>query len=196
MTWNKNQEFAKARRKYKKIVRYIDVAYCSAGDSAAAAAAAAAASEREGAEKSRFAEDEAPRRPRLEDVVDEEAKRVVVTAFANMSMCSLKLQWPADAVDECDSILAELEPFNAKAIFRKGTALIQLEKFEEAREEFRKGLKAENIVEADAKKFKAEIAKINKIIEKLEKKRYEESHRGVSEDSTGVAFLQKGSLFG
>ena len=75
------------------------------------------------------------------------------------------------------------------------TSLKQLEKYGEAREEFRKGLKAENLAEADAKKFKAEVAKINKIVEKLEQKRYEESHRGVSQESTGVAFLKKGALF-
>ena len=164
-----------------------------------------------------------------------------MAAYSNASMCSLKLQRPADAIVECDCILTRFEPFNVKAIFRKGTALQQiaaamttaasttasattitapaktpttaaaattttategedsslkqLEKYGEAREEFRKGLKAENLAEADAKKFKAEVAKINKIVEKLEQKRYEESHRGVSQESTGVAFLKKGALF-
>jgi len=200
----KNQDFSKARQKYKKVVRYIDAAYCSVQDTEATSAAATTATTAAvkksagGEERSRFyeEEEEAPPRPRLEDVVDEEAKKVVVTAFSNMSMCSLKLQRAADAVAECDRILGQLEPFNVKAIFRKGTALTQLEKFEEAREEFRRGLKAENLVDADAKKFKTEIVKINKIIEKMEMKRYEESHRGIGEESTGVAFLQKGALFG
>ena len=131
----------------------------------------------------------------LADVVDDEAKRCVVAAFSNMAMCSLKLQRPADAVAETDAILDRLDPSNIKAIFRKGTALLQLEKYEEAREQFRKGLKTENVADADAKKFKAEIAKINKIVETLERKRFEESHRGVSEESTGIAFLQKGAFF-
>lgn len=113
-----------------------------------------------------------------------------------MSACSLKLHWPAEAVAECDRILGELDPSNAKAIFRKGSALTLLEKFDEAREELRRGLKLENLLEADAKKFKAEINKINKSVEKMENQRYEESHRGISEESMGVSFLQKGSLLG
>merc|ERR1712228_409478 len=108
-----------------------------------------------------------------EDVVHEEAKSCVVAAYSNASMCSLKLQQPADAIIESDSILTRFETFNVKAIFRKGTALTQLEKYEEAREAFRKGLKAENLAEADAKRFKAEIGKINKIMEKMEQKRFE-----------------------
>jgi len=193
----KNQEFAKARRKYQKIVRYIDAAYCNVEDSKGASGGGGGGGG--GAvgveEKSRFDEEDEPLRPRLEDVVDEEAKKLVVTAYSNASMCSLKLQRPADAVVESDFILARFEPWNVKAIFRKGTALTQLEKYVEARDEFRKGLKVENLPDADAKKFKGEIAKINKIVEKLEQKRFEESHRGVSEESTGVAFLQKGAFF-
>ena len=183
------------------MVRYIDAAYCNGTNStnvtAAAATSSAAKTTKGATEKSPFeAEDEAgPSRPKLEEVVDEEAKKLVVTAWSNASMCSLKLQRPVDAVAESEAILTRFDGANVKAMFRKGTALTQLEKFEEAREEFRRGLKVENLPEADVKKFKAEIAKINKMVEKLERQRFEESHRGMSEDSTGVAFLQKGAAF-
>ena len=194
-----NQNFAVARRKYKKIVRYLDASYCSSPEDSTTKRVKSGACGAGGAgERSPF-EDEGEAevvRPLLEDVVDDAARSLLVSAFGNMSVCSLKLRRFADAVVESDAILGKLDPDNVKAIFRKGTALVQLGRWEEARKELRRGLKAEKASEADKKSFAKEIAQINKEIEKMETRRYEESHRGVSEDKTGIAFLTTGNLFG
>lgn len=85
-----------------------------------------------------------------------------VAALGNAAMCRLKLDQPKRAIEACDKVLA-IEKKNAKALFRKGSALRALGEFETAVEALQA---ASEIAPGDAG-IKAELAKADKDLKKF-----------------------------
>ncbi|XP_042352227.1 peptidyl-prolyl cis-trans isomerase FKBP4 [Plectropomus leopardus] len=71
----------------------------------------------------------------LSEEDDKKAKSLRLAAHLNLAMCSLKLQEPNQALENCDKAL-ELDASNEKALFRRGEALFGMKEFERARDDF------------------------------------------------------------
>uniref|UniRef100_A0A671LPW0 peptidylprolyl isomerase n=1 Tax=Sinocyclocheilus anshuiensis TaxID=1608454 RepID=A0A671LPW0_9TELE len=68
---------------------------------------------------------------------EEKAKALRLAAHLNLAMCSLKLQEPNPALENCDKAL-ELDANNEKALFRRGEALVVMKEFDRARADFQR----------------------------------------------------------
>ncbi|XP_050521866.1 FK506-binding protein 59 isoform X2 [Daktulosphaira vitifoliae] len=72
----------------------------------------------------------------------EEVKLLTVVSYLNSAMCNLKSNRHTQAKNDCDSAL-KLDPFNVKALFRKGEALIGLHELNAAKHCFKAVLQKE-----------------------------------------------------
>lgn len=76
----------------------------------------------------------------MEGEAKEKREALLLAAYLNLAMCSIKVKDYPDALKHCESAL-ELDPQNEKAIFRRGTIHMESLKHEEAMSDFEQVLK-------------------------------------------------------
>ena len=81
------------------------------------------------------------------DITDEDEKRRLREAVAacklNRAMCHLKLKHYADCEKDCSDVL-DIDPSSVKALFRQGKCYLALDKWDAAKESFRKVLELDD----------------------------------------------------
>ena len=81
------------------------------------------------------------------DITDEDEKRRLREAVAacklNRAMCHLKLKHYADCEKDCSDVL-DIDPTSVKALFRQGKCYLALDKWDAAKESFRKVLELDD----------------------------------------------------
>ena len=81
------------------------------------------------------------------DITDEDEKKRLREAVAacklNRAMCHLKLKHYADCEKDCSDVL-DIDPSSVKALFRQGKCYLALDKWDAAKESFRKVLELDD----------------------------------------------------
>ena len=81
------------------------------------------------------------------DITDEDEKRRLREAVAacklNRAMCHLKVKNYADCLKDCSDVL-DIDPSSVKALFRQGKCYLALDKWDAAKESFRKVLELDD----------------------------------------------------
>ena len=81
------------------------------------------------------------------DIVDEDEKRRLREAVSacklNRAMCHLKVKNYADCLKDCSNVL-EIDSSSVKALFRQGKCYLALDKWDAAKESFRKVLELDD----------------------------------------------------
>jgi len=95
----------------------------------------------------------------MKDDEKENAKKLKLPCYLNLAACLLKLKDWKEVIENCNKAL-EMEPNNAKGLFRRGQAFSELDEWEDARRDLNKAL----ILEPNNKQVKVEIGRLQKKI--------------------------------
>eukprot|EP01125_Pyxidicula_operculata_P001783 TRINITY_DN11621_c0_g1_i1.p1 TRINITY_DN11621_c0_g1~~TRINITY_DN11621_c0_g1_i1.p1 ORF type:complete len:359 (+),score=98.21 TRINITY_DN11621_c0_g1_i1:25-1101(+) len=112
-----------------------------------------------------------------DDSNEESVKNAKLPCQSNAAMCYLKLNKYADALENCEKVLA-VDPKNIKALFRKGQAQTGSKDFEDAIKTFREIEK----IDPENKEAKREIERVKKHHEALVQKQQKAYSRMFSDD--------------
>ncbi|KAJ3207313.1 hypothetical protein HDU67_007541 [Dinochytrium kinnereticum] len=105
----------------------------------------------------------------LEESVKNDIKMTVNTCHSNMAACHLKAGNWEKAIRACDKAL-EKTPDNAKALFRRGKANLELKNLDRAESDFKKALE----IEPKDAGIRAEIQRIKAIRQEYDQKQKKE----------------------
>eukprot|EP01052_Picozoa_sp_SAG31_P037450 SAG31_NODE_4838_length_2913_cov_2.769367_3_plen_168_part_00 len=103
--------------------------------------------------------------PKLTAEQQQQVNDLLVQGNNNLSMCFLKQERYEKAVDRATKVL-EIESDNARALYRRGTARMNLNDYDRARAD----LETAEKLEPEDKQIKSSIAKMNKRLKQHEQK--------------------------
>lgn len=115
-----------------------------------------------------------------------EAKQeIALPILTNMAVCLLELRKPTQALQVCDEALA-IQPRNAKALVRKGKALLALDRYAEAKQLFEEARNAEN---TDERFVSRQIRYVNDTTKRV--KRVTNRHKLRLKEEFGAIYADK-----